>query len=288
MKYLILGATGMAGHTIALYLQENNNEVIGFVRNETDLFDCVVGNAHDLSMLNNLVRSNHFDIVVNAIGLLNQTANSNPDEAVFLNSYLPHYLSSITKDINTRVFHLSTDCVFAGNTGPYNENSIPDGKTFYDRSKALGELNDHKNITFRNSIIGPDLKPDGIGLLNWFLQQEKEVKGYSGAIWTGLSTLELAKAIAFVSSESCAGLVNMVPDEAIAKYDLLKLFNTYINKNRLEIIPFDDFQLDKTLIRDNRDSDFLPLGYDEQIKELSLWIKKHEKLYPHYSARIND
>ena len=78
---------------------------------------------------------------------------------------------------------MSTDCVFSGRRGGYSEDDLRDGESFYDRSKALGELEDGKNITLRCSIVGPDIKPAGIGLLNWFMQQSGEVNGYTKAMW---------------------------------------------------------------------------------------------------------
>ena len=90
---------------------------------------------------------------------------------------------------------MSTDCVFSGKTGWYSETSSRDGETFYDRSKALGELENNKDLTFRNSIIGPDLNKNGIGLFNWFMKQEGQIYGFTKAIWTGVTTLTLAKAM---------------------------------------------------------------------------------------------
>lgn len=74
-------------------------------------------------------------------------------------------------------------------------------ETFYDRSKALGELEDDKNITLRNSIVGPDINAEGIGLLNWFMQQSGEIKGYTKALWTGQTTLQLAKTMEVAARE---------------------------------------------------------------------------------------
>ena len=76
---------------------------------------------------------------------------------------------------------MSTDCVFSGEKGNYLESDFPDGKTFYDRTKALGELNDDKNITLRNSIVGPDIKASGIGLLSWFMKQSGTINGFTKA-----------------------------------------------------------------------------------------------------------
>lgn len=281
-KVLVLGATGMAGHTISLYLMSQGHDVIGFARQSCSMFDCIEGDALQINDVNDAILKNRFDIVVNAIGVLNRNADSKPDEAIFLNAFLPHHLARITEKSDTRVFHMSTDCVFAGNTGPYTEKSIPDGKTLYDKTKALGELVDQKNLTLRNSIVGPDLKPEGIGLLNWFMQQTGVVKGFRKAIWTGVTTLELAKAITHMIEENVSGLVNMVPDESISKLDLLSLFNTYLACGSKCIEPTDEVVVDKTLIRKNFESTFRPKGYKEQILDLAEWMQRHKGLYPHY------
>ena len=172
----------------------------------------------------------------------------------------------------------------AGNTGPYTEGSVPDGQSAYDRTKAAGELNDGKNLTFRNSIVGPDMSPTGIGLLNWFMQQPGPVKGYTGAIWTGLTTLELAKAMEREAGEDAAGLVNMVPEGSISKYDLLKLFNRELRGGSVEIVPDTGLQLDKTLVRANFEPTYRPKPYPEQVREMADWVRAHRNLYSHYEV----
>ena len=196
MRFLVLGASGMAGHTISLYLKERGHEVTGFSRRPVAFLERQVnGDARDEALLARTVGGGGFDVVVNCVGVLNQHAERDPEGAAYLNGELPHVLARLAEGMPTRVFHMSTDCVFAGNTGPYTEDSVPDGETVYDRTKAAGELRDGKNLTFRNSIVGPDTDPGGIGLLNWFMAQEGPVEGWTRALWTGLTTLELARAM---------------------------------------------------------------------------------------------
>ena len=220
---------------------------------------------------------------MNCIGVLNKAAETNPD-AGWINGELPHVLAGMTESRQTRVFHMSTDCVFAGNTGAYTEKSEPDGESAYDRTKAAGELCDGKNLTFRNSIVGPDMNPGGIGLLNWFMGQSGPVKGFTGAIWTGLTTLELAKAMEYEAGENVHGLVNMVPEGSINKYDLLQLFNRELRGGAIEIVPDAGLQLDKTLVRTNFEPSYRPKSYQEQVREMAGWIRKHGELYPHYEV----
>lgn len=283
MKFLVLGCNGMAGHMISLYLKERGHQVTGFARTKSSLEDSVVGDATDITRIKELVGVNKFDSVINCIGLLNQFAENDHAAAVYMNSFFPQYLAKITEGTDTQIIHISTDCVFSGRRGQYIEDDMRDGLTFYDRSKALGELEDDKNITFRNSIVGPDIKKTGIGLMNWFMQQNGPVEGYIGAMWTGQTTLQLAKTIEAAALERAHGLYNMVPDTSISKYDLLMLFNKYLRNNEIMIIPVDKMAADKSLKRTCWEFDYKIPDYEHMIAELADWMREHKKLYPHYA-----
>ena len=282
MKILVLGANGMAGHTISLYFIEQGHEVMGFDRQKSTLVHSVAGDAFDRDLLKELIQSKPYDAVINCIGLLNQFAENNKSAAAYLNSYLPHYLVELTEGTATQILHMSTDCVFSGKRGQYTEDDFPDGMTFYDRSKALGELNDEKNLTLRNSIVGPDLNPKGIGLLNWFMQQHGEINGYTRAIWTGQTTLQLAKTMEAALKEHAHGLVNTVPEKYISKCDLLKLFNKYLRNDTLKILPVDKNAADKSLKRTRFEFTYMIPDYEQMISELADWMREHKNLYPHY------
>lgn len=285
MRFLVCGCCGMAGHMISLYLKEQGHYVYGFDRVKSNLIDSEVGDACDSIYVKNLVLSGNYDAVVNCIGILNQAAEDNKSLATYLNSYFPHYLADITNNTDIQIIHISTDCVFSGKKGQYEENDFQDGTTFYDRSKALGELNDDKNITLRGSIIGPDINKNGIGLLNWFMQQNEKINGYTKSIWTGQTTLQLAKTIEFAAKTRAHGLVNSVPENSISKYNLCKLFNHYLRNDEIIIQPVDGINVDKSLKRTNFDMDYIIPDYDIMIKELQEWINKHKNLYPHYYKR---
>lgn len=283
MQFLVLGCNGMAGHLISIYLSENGHNVTGFAREKSPFVKTIVGDATNFEMLKSVIQSNDYDAVINCVGILNQFAEENHALAVNVNGYLPHYLAMITENTNTQIIHMSTDCVFSGKTGGYTEDSIPDGMLFYDRTKAIGELNDNKNLTLRNSIVGPDIKENGIGLLNWFMKQGGTVNGFKKAIWTGQTTLQLAKTIEAAAKVKAHGLYNMVPNESINKFDLLELFNKYIRKEPVEIVPKEDFVVDKSLIRTRFEGfDYQIPSYEVMVKELGEWMRAHKDLYPHY------
>lgn len=282
MKFLILGANGMAGHTISLYLKEQGHDVFGFDRRHPIYVNGIAGDAQDTVAMRKLILDGHYDSVINCIGILNQFAEQNKALATFLNSYFPHFLADVTSGTDTQVIHMSTDCVFSGKRGEYTEDDFRDGETFYDRSKALGELEDGKNITLRNSIVGPDINENGIGLLNWFMKQSGTINGFTKAMWTGQTTLQLAKTMEIAAKEKAHGLYNTVPSSSVSKYELLGLFNHYLRNDTLTINHVDGVNADKSLKRTRFDFGYLIPDYDTMVRELAEWILKHKDMYPHY------
>ena len=283
MKFLVLGCNGMAGHLISCYLKERGHDVLGLAREKSRYVESVVGDATNTGFLKDLIANNRFDTVINCIGLLNQFAENDKALAVFLNSYLPHFLADITSGTDTQVIQMSTDCVFSGRRGQYTELDAPDGTTFYDRSKALGELDDEKNLTLRNSIVGPDICATGIGLLNWFMHQNGSISGYTGAIWTGQTTLQLAKTMEKAAETRTHGLYNMVPKDSISKYELLRLFNHYLRDDALEIHAVEGVCADKSLKRTRFDFAYEIPNYETMVSELAQWMRSHRAMYPHYT-----
>ncbi|MBD8521876.1 SDR family oxidoreductase [Lysinibacillus fusiformis] len=282
MKFLVLGASGMAGHTISIYLQEQGHDVTTYTRTTFPYGNNITGDITDLNFLRSLLQDNQYDIVINCIGMLNKACEANPEKSIFLNSYLPHAIVSLLENRQTKLIHMSTDCVFSGENAPYYENSVQDGTTFYDRTKGLGEIDHTKHLTFRNSIIGPDLKMDGIGLFNWFMHQKGPIHGYTGAIWTGVTTLTLAKAMEKAVQEGITGLYHLVNTSPISKYDLLQLLNKHFMDHTIKITPHLLINVNKTLINTRNDFSFTVPSYEEMMIDMKEWILQHKNLYPHY------
>ncbi len=274
-----MGARGMLGHVVVKSFMDNGDDVLGvdFGERANGVYNIDVTSG----ALDRFLHINPFDVVVNCVGVLNQFAEQNPALAVCLNSYLPHKLELFYKDTTTKVIQPSTDCVFAGNTGPYIENSLPDGRTWYDRTKALGELNNDKDLTLRMSIVGPDTNPDGIGLLNWFLKQEGSVSGYQNAMWTGITTIQLAKGMIAAAEQNLTGLYHYVPGRNISKYDMLRLFAEVFEK-KIDIIPVEEPHIDKSLTNTRDDFDHAIPDYKEMFVDMRRWMHENAHLYPHY------
>ena len=287
-KILILGANGMAGHLITTGLREDFEyfDVISVARTNSIIEPDILMDVSDFKELESLIKKIKPKIIINCVGLLNKTAEDNPDKAILVNSYLPHFLECITKNSKTRIFHISTDCVFSGKEGNYTENSFKNGIGYYAQSKALGEIINSKDLTIRTSIIGPEINADGIGLFHWFYNQSDKIKGFTNAFWTGVTTLELLNAIKVAINENLFGLYHLVNNNKISKYQLLTLMNTEFKKNII-IVPEDTYKIDKSLLNSRNDFSFKVKDYYQMIIEMNNWIKSHRNIYSHYGTIID-
>lgn len=285
IKVVIIGSNGMAGHLISDYLSLNPKFEIVRIARESSInkIDYQI-DVSDFNALEDLISILKPEYVINAIGVLNADAENNPDRAVLLNSYFPHFLAKICDKYESRFLHISTDCVFSGKKGSYLENEFKDGIGFYAQSKALGEVIYRNHITIRTSIIGPDIKRNGIGLLNWALSQNEGITGYSGAFWGGVTTLELAKAIEFFIVQNIDGvnIYHLTNSEKISKFDLLKIINEVFNL-KLNISSSSEYKVDKSLINSNKSIDYRVPTYQIMIEEMYNWIRINSELYPHYN-----
>ncbi|MEN5086573.1 SDR family oxidoreductase [Sphingobacterium faecium] len=284
-KILIIGIKGMAGHMLYNYYKNSKQfEVYGIARNTEQSDNVFVLDVSDNQSLSDIVSSSKFDCIINCIGVLNKDAEDNPSKAIWFNSYFPHFLEEITKYTQTKVIHISTDCVFSGKRGGYTEEDVKDGIGFYAQSKALGEVINNKDVTVRTSIIGPELNSQGIGLFHWFMTQPKEVtlKGFSKAYWSGITTLELAKVIEHIIEQNIVGLIQVAPTQKIDKYQLVQLFNGIYRNNEITIDEYDGYQVDKSLISLRKDFAYKAPSYEEMLIDQKDWMNLHRSLYSHY------
>ena len=282
-KVVVIGCKGMAGHVVKTCLESTGiYDVWGIARGIVSgqkLINLDVSNTKELE---SILDNGSFDVVINCIGLLNKTAEDNPELAVWFNSYFPQLLATFGKKYNFKLIHISTDCVFSGKEGGYKEDSFKNGIGFYAQSKALGEVINAKDLTFRTSIIGPELNENGIGLFHWFMNQNDEIFGYSEAYWSGVTTIELAKGINEAIKQDLTGLYHFVNSSKISKFDLVNEFNSNFRDGGINIISKSDYKVDKSLINTRDDFNYTFSSYQIMIKEMKNWILDNRNLYKHY------
>ena len=268
MKLLVFGGTGMAGHMIIRYFQQQPKyEVYYTTRDQTDSKGIYV-DVTDSTSVEKVIETVKPDISINCIGILNAHAERETKLAFQVNSLLPHQLAKLMERSNGKLIHISTDCVFSGSKGDYTETDPTDGTSIYAQSKQLGEVFSDRHLTIRTSIIGPELKEDGIGLFLWFMKQQGTIKGFEKVMWNGVTTLELAKAIHYMIENQVSGLYHLGSSNKISKHELLTMIQEIYQKTDVTIIPDQKMIQDRSIRNTRTDVGYQIQGYREMLEEM--------------------
>ena len=281
-KIMILGSSGMLGHMVYNYLMETKKFQISdssypFSASENSY----LLNVTDKQAVEDWIRAKKPDVIVNCIGALIKDSQRDPANSIYLNSFFPYQLSKILRETGGRLIHLSTDCVFSGKKGGYAESDFCDAYDMYGKSKSLGEVNNGYDITLRTSLVGPELKENGEGLLHWVLNQTGLIEGYSNVYWSGVTTLELAKAIEEVINQKISGLVHFTSGVRISKYQLLQIIKNIWQLDDVTIQESSNLKVDKSLLKSDSFQYEYP-SYEKMLHDLKDWMDNHTQLYKLY------
>jgi dTDP-4-dehydrorhamnose reductase len=279
MRVLIIGGTGMLGHKLCQLLSESHETFATFRREVPDV-PAVFGRIQklhgvdvlDFETVRRTVADVQPDVVVNSAGIVKQhPVARDPIRSITVNSLFPHQLSALCQSQGALLIHISTDCVFSGETGLYTEDNLPDPVDLYGRSKLLGEVGGPSALTLRTSIIGRELD-SSLGLVEWFLgQRGRHVSGYTNAIFSGLTTAALGRVIErlITGNTKIRGLWH-VSAAPISKHELLVALNERFGA-AVSIEPDPTVKCDRSLVSDRFCSatGLTPPTWTEMINELS-------------------
>ena len=282
-KVLILGSTGLIGHQVHNYLKDGKEYDLHNIAYRRKLQeDTILLDARDESDLVEQITNIRPQYIINCIGILIGGSNENPENAVFLNAYMPHRLARLADEIDAKLIHISTDCVFSGDKkSPYIETDEKDGRGVYAKSKGLGEVVTNRHLTLRTSVVGPELKADGEELFHWFMNQQGDISGFTKAIWSGVTTIELAKAVQWSIDNDITGLYHVTNNTSISKCDLLKLFQKHTKKD-INIKLVKENNVDKSFIDTRLLMNYQIPSYNEMIECMVDLIRENSELYKNY------
>ena len=281
MRLLILGGSGMLGHQLWRGLHAQHDTWVTLRRPVADfavhnLFDeakaIQFDDITDDTALERALGQAKPEAVINCVGLIKQRDEAS-DEALTLrvNAEFPHRLAKRCGEAGARLIHFSTDCIFAGTKGNYTESDPSDAADLYGQSKHQGEVADAHSVTLRTSVIGHELGTN-LALLDWFLSQRGQaISGFTKAIYSGFTTLEMARIVDRILTQNPAlSGVWHVASEPISKFALLQLCREKLGWKGV-IEPNDEFVCDRSLNADrfNQATGYSPPSWEAMISELA-------------------
>ena len=262
MKIILFGSTGMLGNYVYKYLLQFH-DVICIDRTYFDIETC------DWKKLDLIINSNNSDVLINCAGAIPQQ-KCNIRKYIILNTLFPHKLNETAEKYNKKLIHITTDCVFSGKDGNYDETSNHDAEDVYGISKSLGE--NESMCIIRTSIIGEEIN-NKKSLIEWVKTQEnKTINGYENVYWNGVTCLQLAKIIETIISENnyWKGVRHIFSPNIVSKYELCKYINEIYNLN-ISIIKDNIFNKNMTVrsIYDNKYNNIIPDIHTQIMEQFS-------------------
>jgi len=232
MNIYVLGSNGMLGSYTLKYLSLKFN-VTSINRDKID-----ASNSTEDSIGNTLklLKIKSGDVIINCIGSIKPRVLELGDlNAIKVNSIFPRLLANACETLGIKLIHPTTDCVYSGLKGSYNEKDGRDATDVYGMTKALGEPNNCTII--RTSIIGEEINQKR-SLIEWVKSNKNsEIYGYTNHFWNGITCLEFAKICKkIIIGNLYWNGVRHVHSDVYSKYALLEL----INKNYelgIKIVP---------------------------------------------------
>ncbi len=288
MKILILGGNGMLGHKLFLHFKIKNQVKVTLRKtledySNLDLYtkeniyeNCDV---RDFQRVKEVIEEFSPQIVINGIGITHHGRNTETKLSIEVNALLPHQVAEFCKDIGARFIQISTDCIFDGQRGGYEQNEKPNNTELYGMTKFLGEVHYPNTITLRTSIIGLEIDHKS-SLIEWFLSQKGDVKGFQKAIFSGLTTAELARVIEdIIENHSELSGVWQIASRPISKFDILKTMKDRLNLTDVQIVPETSFVCDRSLKGESfsKQTGYIAPSWEQMLTELSQEVTKREQ-----------
>lgn len=251
-KVLITGSNGLLGQKlVALLLEEGKFEIIATARgkNRLPVADGYTYQSMDITNKENVDEvMDKFkpDVLIHTAAMTNVDQCESEKEACWaLNVTATEYLVNSCERNSTFLCHLSTDFIFDGSDGPYNEEAAANPISFYGWSKLAAEhLVTSSNIKWsiaRTVLvygIAHDMSRSNIILwVKKSLEDGKTINVVNDQWRTPTLAEDLAKGCALIAEKEAEGVFN------ISGKDLL-------NPYQMAHMTADFFSLDKSYIKE--------------------------------------
>lgn len=231
-KILITGSNGLLGQAVTTIFTRETDFQLMLTSVENEPFQNTKAEYRKLDITNKdnvkkIVAGFQPEVIINCAAFTDVDRCESEREACWkLNVDAVKNLIIASRINNSKIIHISTDYVFDGKNGPYDEQQKPNPVSFYGRSKLASEnaltLSGVNNVILRTIVLyGTGIKVKSNFAL-WMINKLKN--GEPVNIVTdqfGNATLadDLAYAILKVTEKDLKGIYNIAGKDIISRYD---------------------------------------------------------------------
>jgi UDP-4-amino-4,6-dideoxy-N-acetyl-beta-L-altrosamine transaminase/dTDP-4-dehydrorhamnose reductase len=224
---LITGVSGLLGNGLARYFADQYQAAGWHHRHPVDIPHVL---CHTMDMEDeSRVRSSLADlkpaVVIHCASLTDVDAcEGDPERADRLNVAVTRNLVNALAGESTPLVYISSDSVFDGTKGAYNEEDPVHPLNHYGRTKWEGErevLRRPTALVLRTNIFGWNIQ-DKLSLAEWMLSElsaGRPIKGFTDAVFSTIYTMELARIIDLALRAGLKGTYHAAASDACSKFE---------------------------------------------------------------------
>jgi dTDP-4-dehydrorhamnose reductase len=276
MKILVIGASGLVGSAL---MQELEGEVYGtYIENASEKDNYFFLDITNKDAVNELLKKLVPDLVVlTAAFTWVDGCEEFKDKAYKINVKGTKNVVDACKEINAKLVFFSSDYIFDGSGGPYDEQAVINPLNYYGETKAAGEKLIKK--LRRYLIIRTTWVFDWPEEKNFFSRLIRSLKTGERAkvphdqFGNPTYAINLAQAVnELIKKEKC-GTYNVVGKDYMSRYDFACRIASFFGLNEKLIIPVSTQELNQKARRPKK-AGFVT---DKAQKELSIKLLKLEE-----------
>lgn len=300
-KVLVTGSNGLLGQKIIYSLIERKD--IDLLASSKGLNRLITKSGYkyiDLDITQNeevkkVFENENPDAVINCAAMTNvDYCEENQDSCWEINVNAVENLAKSCEVSKSHLLQLSTDFVFDGKSGPYNEKDKPNPLHFYAKSKLKSEEIVKKtmtNWTIARTIIIYGIT-DNMSRSNIVLWAKKEIENgnainvVNDQLRSPTLAEDLAKGCISIIDKSAFGLYHLSGPNTYSILDLVYQVADFYNLDKSLILPVTSASLNQPATRPlstgfditkaREDLDFNPVDFLEGIKIMDQQIKNYE------------
>lgn len=277
-RILITGSNGLLGQKLVVLLSRGSDyELLLTSKHESSVFENgeLPYRQLDISSRNDVRRVvDDFqpDVIINSAAVTNvDLCETEREHAWNVNVGGVENLAIAAKFVGAKIIHLSTDYVFDGKNGPYDEESRPNPVSYYGRTKLASEnvlrTNEIPFVIVRTMVlygVAPRIKVNFVLWLIHELELEKPVRVVDDQYGNPTLADDLAYAILKIIAFEREGVYHIAGSELLSRYEFAVKLAKQFGLNKKLITPVKTFGLKQPAPRPLR-SGFITLKAETQL-----------------------
>jgi len=230
LKFLVTGSAGLIGRQVVKDLSETHEVFSCYNKSKPEHGNIIKMDLLNHEMISNVMSEKKPDVVIH-LGAMTAVdlCETDQDSAFKINSQATEILAKESSKMNTFIVYVSTDYVFDGNTGMYEENDATNPLGFYGKSKLLGEKsiqNFSSNWCIARTSTPFGLHPTKKSFPIWVienLQKQKQIDVLTDQFTSPTYVPSLSRMLIEISERHLTGIIHVAGASKISRYEMASL-----------------------------------------------------------------